>query len=163
MIVNDYNAWPDRAAIYQGNRAFGAVIGVLLRWRMRTLGVLYVDDKVGREFTKQDAQLLSLFADQAAVALGTDELLTRDVERLKRLENISVFTTKLMTDLHRSDLSDRLGLIAQYTATILQAETAGIFLVRRPGFLLLEASGGTRKGCSSSEPSSLCVRDANRG
>ena len=63
-IVDNYDAWPGQAQIYSAGRVFGAVLEVPLRWRDRIIGVLYVDDKVGRHFTEQDARTLALFAEQ---------------------------------------------------------------------------------------------------
>ncbi|HLG15371.1 MAG TPA: GAF domain-containing protein [Blastocatellia bacterium] len=69
MIVEDYNQWDEKAAIYGDGRPFGAVLEVPLKWKGDTIGVLYVDDEVGRTFTYQDAHLLGMFADQAAIAV----------------------------------------------------------------------------------------------
>ncbi|HKQ93365.1 MAG TPA: GAF domain-containing protein [Blastocatellia bacterium] len=84
-IVDDYNTHPDRSDIYGGRRLFGAVLEVPLRWRARILGVLYVDDDVGRKFTPEDARLLGLFADQSAIVIVNQELITRDAHLVGEL------------------------------------------------------------------------------
>jgi PAS domain S-box-containing protein len=84
-IVDDYNTHPDRSDIYGGRRLFGAVLEVPLRWRGRTLGVLYVDDDVGRKFAPEDARLLGLFADQSAIAIVNQDLITRDAHLVEEL------------------------------------------------------------------------------
>lgn len=141
-IVDDYNEWPGRAAVYDGERPYGAVVEVLLKWRQEGIvGVLYVDDRVGRKFTEEDARLLSLFADQAALALVNAELAARD-ERRKRLEKLPKATKEMMSNLGRLRLDERLTIIGRYATEILEAEVCGVHLVKRPGFLTLEASHG---------------------
>ena len=48
-----------------------AVLGVPLKWHDDVTGVLFIADKVGRQFTPEDAHFLALFADHAAIALAS--------------------------------------------------------------------------------------------
>jgi PAS domain S-box-containing protein len=79
MIVDDYAKWEGRLDQYT-KREFNAVLEVPLTWQSERVGILYVDDSLGRGFTAQEANLLGLFADQAAIALANanalDELKT---------------------------------------------------------------------------------------
>jgi len=69
LIVDDYRAYPFRAAIYD-NEDFSAVIAVPLIHRGQVVGVLDVlDDADQRTFTDDDLWLLDLFAAQAAQAI----------------------------------------------------------------------------------------------
>ncbi len=142
MIVDDYNAWTGREA----KRPFGAVLEVLLKWQDRIIGVLYVDDKVGRKFTEEDARLLGLFADHATIALVNAELVTQDAEKLRRLQRLSEISSEIMSDLGSMALDERLNLIAKRVAEVLEAEVCGISLVKREGYLSWEASYGHREG-----------------
>ncbi len=146
LIVHDYDQWPGRSPIYGEPRLFGAVLEVPLRWGNRTLGVLYVDDSVGRRFTVEDAQLLGLFADQAAIALANADLIARDKGKLRRLEALARAVREIMGDLKGILLQDRLSLIARRAAEILDAECCGVHLVRHEGELTLAASYGHREG-----------------
>ncbi len=85
MIVHDYNNWEGRAPQYAEKRPYGSVVEVPLRWRGKVVGVLYVEDEVGREFTAEDARLLGLFADHAAIALNNSELLLAHTKLLHEL------------------------------------------------------------------------------
>ncbi len=145
IIVDDYNQWPGRADIYAGKHLFGAVIEVPLKWQERIIGVLYVDDEAGRRFTPEDADLLRLFADHATIALVNAELVTRDTDKLRRLEKLARASSELMGNLGGMLLDQRLNLITKYATEILEAETCGIFLVKRTGFLSLEASYGDQE------------------
>jgi PAS domain S-box-containing protein len=146
VVVDDYSQWTNQAPIYKGQKLFGAVIEALLRWQGQTIGVLYIDDEVGREFTRRDRQLLQLFAEQAAIALQNARLAWRDAEKLQYLEKLSKFSSKMMSSLGHLSLDDQLMLVAKYATEILQAESAGVLLVKRSGVLSLEASYGHRSG-----------------
>lgn len=81
MSVEDYEQWPGKASVYAGKVSFGAVIDVLLQWQERIVGVLCINDTVGRKFTESDARLLQLFADQAAIALNNAKLVAQLAEQ----------------------------------------------------------------------------------
>lgn len=146
MIVHDYNNWPDRADIYEDQRPFGAVLEVPLQRGEEIIGVLYVDDAVGRLFTEKDAHLLGLFADQATIALVNAELTASDETKLKKIELLAHAASEFMVGLNTKSLEDRLKLVARHTTKILDAEVCGIFLVNEPGWLSLEAGHGYREG-----------------
>jgi PAS domain S-box-containing protein len=147
-IVDDYNTWEGRAAIYEDERRYGAVLEVPFKWDGNIIGVLYVTDEVGRKFTENDAARLAMFADYAAVPLISrlsQSLNARDSAKLKRLERLSEVSKDFLSDLGSSSLDDRLNLIARYATEVLEAEVCGVLLVRS-GLLSLEASHGHREG-----------------
>jgi GAF domain-containing protein len=144
MIVDDYNSWKHRAQVFVGGRKFGAVLEVPLRRSGITFGVLYVDDELGRKFTAEDARLLELFGDQAAIALQNDNLFKGEW-KWRRQEQLSQATLEILEKLRSGTLDERLSLIAMSAANVLEAESCGVFLVRK-GMLSLEASHGHRRG-----------------
>lgn len=148
-IVDDYNTWEGRAEIYRNQRPFGSVLEVTLKWREDVIGILYVDDVVSRKFTLEEAELLRLFADPAAIALANSNLLARNQARHERLKNLARATQEIMADLRERDLNERLDLIARHVAEVTEAEVAGVLLVNRPGFLSWEASSGNPRGAFS--------------
>lgn len=139
MIIPDYAKWEGRTRIYDDTQPFGAVVSVPLKWKKQVTGVLYVDDAVGREFAADDARLLRLFADQAALALSNAQLVARDEEKLKRLEKLSQATTEMM---RATTLDDRLKLIVRHTAEILEAGVCGAYLFKDDGCPRFEAFYG---------------------
>ncbi len=145
-IIENYNEHPDRAAVFETRRSFGSVLEVPLRWQDRVIGVLYVDDQVGRKFTTEDARLLALFAHQAAIELVKQELLAQDENKLKRLEKLSRSTTEIMSNLGKLKLHELLTLVARHATEILTAETCGISLASGKDVLSLEAFHGHRDG-----------------
>ncbi len=75
MIVDDYRTWPGRAAVYENDQPFSAVLEVPLKWKGQVIGVLAADaDVAKRTFTKDDIWLATLFANQAAIAITNARL-----------------------------------------------------------------------------------------
>jgi len=64
------------------------------------------------------------------------------MNRLYRLEKLSQISSEIMGNLERLSLEERLTLIVRHARDILGAESCGIFLVKQPGVLTLEASVG---------------------
>jgi PAS domain S-box-containing protein len=89
IIVDDYRTWSGRSKKYADD-LFTAVVEVPLKWQSQVIGVLVVVDELGeRVFTEDDAQLLSLFADQAAIAIENARLYDatqRELAERKRAE-----------------------------------------------------------------------------
>ena len=88
LIVDNYQRWEGRAAIYDGY-PWQAVVGVPVRWGEEFLGVLNVN--VPHTFSPEDAELLSLFATQAAIALHNARLFDMAQQELaerKRTEEV---------------------------------------------------------------------------
>jgi PAS domain S-box-containing protein len=151
-IINNYNRWPGRATVYAGKRLFGAVLEVVLKLNERIVGVLYVDDDANRKFTDRDAHRLSGLASDAAIILSSPEFDEKDTknyplkqrlsirDRLWRWERLSQISNEIVSDLSTMGLKQRLNLIARRTAEIMRAESCGICLVKRKGFLSWEAS-----------------------
>lgn len=64
----------------------------------------------------------------------------------KMLEKLSQAITAIMKNLGSTRLEKRLTLIAEFATKLLNAEVSAILLVKRKGFLTLEASYGHRRG-----------------
>lgn len=149
MIVDDYDNWEGRAAIYEGKRRFEAVVQVPLKSGDQVIGVLSVDDRLPRKFTEEDATLLSEFADHAATTLGDSELAEREARKVRRLETLSQITSEIAGDLRSCTLEERLNLIAQRATQVLEAQACGISWIKRDGYLSWEASYGHMHGAFS--------------
>ncbi len=146
LIVPDYCHWPHRLESFAQDRQFRSVLAVSMTWNSELIGILYVDDLLGRVFTDQDANLLRLFADHAAITLVNSRLMEQEMRKLARLEQLSHTINRIMIDLGDVSLETRLNLIVHQAAEILEAEGCSISLVGRPGFLSFEASYGYKPG-----------------
>ena len=85
MAIADYSAWEGRSQVYEGHH-FGRVLGVPLRRGTDILGVIVITDAtMPGDFTAEEVRLVSLFADQAALALENARLLESERSRLAEL------------------------------------------------------------------------------
>jgi len=96
MVVEDYTHWEGSFPSY---KEIGAkrILGVPLRSKGKLIGVINIADKlkVGM-FTPEEIRLVSLFADQAAIAIENTRLLeetNRHVEQLGIINRISLAIT----------------------------------------------------------------------
>jgi|GEM_PF-1706710 len=87
LIIDDYRIWDKRANIYEGEQPFSAIISVPMRWQERIIGVLHVlHDTETRTFNQDDLNLLSAFANQAAIAVENARLLDELHKHAEKLE-----------------------------------------------------------------------------
>ncbi len=94
MIVDDYPQWPPRAAAYAG-APFHSVVAVPIKWRGKTMGVISVNDDQPAAFIAADAELVGLFADQAAVAIANARQHLELQRRLQESDALSAISRAL--------------------------------------------------------------------
>ncbi len=87
LIVDDYQQWEGRAAIHEGY-PLKAVVGMPIRWGEKFLGVLNVLADPPDTFSPADAELLGLFATQAAIAIRNACFFEEIEERRMYLEGV---------------------------------------------------------------------------
>jgi PAS domain S-box-containing protein len=109
LIVEDYQHWEGHAAIYEGH-PWTAIVGVPVRWGKEFLGVLNVLADSPRTFSPADAELLDLFATQAAIALRNARLYEQVEARSRYLETLQQINATLRSTL---PLSQVLEMIAR--------------------------------------------------
>ncbi|MEW5918598.1 MAG: PAS domain S-box protein, partial [Gemmatimonadota bacterium] len=100
LVVNDYAHWEGRAA-HLRDIPSRAVISVPILWQSRVIGVININDESGAHtFDDRDVRLLSLFANQAAIAIENAQLyasVQRELSERKRYEFIVNTSHELMT------------------------------------------------------------------
>lgn len=70
VIINDYDAWPDAVDAFR-DRGFHAALAVPMKRAGQVIGVLSVHHRqLGRRFVPEEADVLMLLAQYAAVAIG---------------------------------------------------------------------------------------------
>jgi PAS domain S-box-containing protein len=85
LIVDDYRTWEGRTLPYGADQPSTTVLEVPLKWRERIIGVLAIDANARkRAFNQDDVWLATLFANQAAVALGNARLYEQARDSLSR-------------------------------------------------------------------------------
>jgi diguanylate cyclase (GGDEF)-like protein/PAS domain S-box-containing protein len=114
LIIPDYRTWEGRARVYENESPFRSVISTPLVWRDEVIGVIHVlryED--GLPFTQEHLELLSLFANQAAIAIENADFVNkvqtyaRRMALLNDLTHVAISAPNLDTMLQR--MVDRLG------------------------------------------------------
>ena len=98
LIVDDYQHWEGRAAAWEDHPIpITASVGVPVRWGEKFLGVLHVASDSARTFSPADAELLSLFATQAAVAIRNARLYEAERKRATQLAVVNQVARKAIS------------------------------------------------------------------
>ncbi|MBI3742629.1 MAG: GAF domain-containing protein, partial [Chloroflexi bacterium] len=126
LIVDDYRAWENRSAQFDG-LPIRAVMGVPMLFGGELLGVLIVSEvgSAERKFNEGDARLLSLFAGQAASTVHNARLIE---ETRVRAEQLTMVYDAGLTLNRVLDLNVQLEFLLQTAMRALRAERAEIFL-----------------------------------
>ncbi|NOR83047.1 MAG: PAS domain S-box protein, partial [Ardenticatenales bacterium] len=75
LIIEDYRAWSGRAGAFEEEQPFTAVLSAPMIWKGQVTGVVQVlHEMESRRFTQADLDLLTLFANHAAIAVENARL-----------------------------------------------------------------------------------------
>jgi PAS domain S-box-containing protein len=126
LIIKDYRTWEGRAAVYEKDQPFSSMLSVPLCWQDQVIGVIHVlENNEPREFSEEDLQVLTLFANQAAIAVENSRLF--DFEQRRRQEAAAI--AEVGRDISASlQLSIVLERIASHAKELLQVETSAVYL-----------------------------------
>ena len=130
--------------------AVGRAIGVPLKVEGRVIGVLALGDRLDQgAFDDQDARVLGLFADQAAVAVEKSRLL--QAERRQRLFAEALVEAAVAVN-STLDLDKVLDLILEQAERVIGGDTFNIMLVERSKARLARHRGYERLGLEALLP-----------
>jgi PAS domain S-box-containing protein len=102
LIIDDYRVWSGRAGAFENAQPFQAVISAPLLWHGQVSGVLHVlryGDS--RPFTREDLNLLTLFATHAATAVENARLRDALEQELAERRRVEAEITRLNEELER--------------------------------------------------------------
>jgi len=126
MMIEDYRHWEARARAYD-SIPFRLVLGVPLRISDRVLGVINVTDDTPRPpFSPDEIRLVSLFADQAAIAIENARLYQAEREQRELAETLRETGARLATMLDTGSVLDD---ILQQISRVVPHDAADIMLV----------------------------------
>jgi GAF domain-containing protein len=125
LIIPDYNTWDHRIPEHAREKKLGAVLAVPLIARKEFIGVLYVNDDVGRQYPERDCNLLRLFAAQAAIAIYNSIQFTEIQDRNRDLEIIQEVTQAITIE---QDADNALKTIVKKIAQKLNCTNCTIFM-----------------------------------
>jgi sugar diacid utilization regulator len=119
-----------------------AIIGVPLTLENRVIGVLYAADRASREFSPDEVALLRSFADHAAIAIDTANLLEETRGALLELNTANETIRAHNEAMHRAEEAhDRLTDLVLRGADV-PAVAAAVAEVLGSGIVVTDAEGG---------------------
>jgi PAS domain S-box-containing protein len=99
LVVDDYRRWQGRAAAFEEEQPFRALLTVPMVWEGEVTGVIHVlDDAPSRRFTQADQELLTLFANHAAVAVENARLFEQEKHHGEELKGYSMNLERLVSE-----------------------------------------------------------------
>lgn len=117
-----------------------SLLGAPLRIGGEVIGVVHVGTLTPRVFTEQDAELLQLVADRAALAISHGRLFESERALANRLRRLQRVTDVALTHLTSADLLDELVVRVR---DLLEADTCAILLLdERRNELVAHAAAG---------------------
>ena len=126
LVVDDYQYWEGRAAVFD-DQNFRATVGVPVCWGTEFMGVLDVVADTPGVFSPSDAELLSLFATQAAIAIQNARLFQAQREQREQAEALREAAQVMGASL---DLNEILRLILTQLKRVLTCDTASVLILR---------------------------------
>ncbi len=85
ILIEDYSTWEGSSPMY-ADIGVGAVIAAPLLWKDEVLGAFHVEHPSPNAFGSDDIEIVSLFAEQAAVAIANARLIYNTETARKELE-----------------------------------------------------------------------------
>jgi GAF domain-containing protein/response regulator RpfG family c-di-GMP phosphodiesterase len=83
LVIDDYRTWRGRAVVYEEEQPFTAVLSAPMIWQGQVTGVIHVrHDVESRRFTQADLELLTLFANHAAIAVESARLYEKALKEI---------------------------------------------------------------------------------
>ncbi len=137
LVIEDYRTWEGRSPQYE-HIPFTSVLEVPMLYADQLIGVLAVNEfaPVIRKFTKEDEQLLSLFAAQAAGAVYSAQLFEETRRRLKTLEAVNKASTALR---EAKTMEEMLPILLDETLKAINTHVGSIWLHDSPNGELYQA------------------------
>ncbi|MFN2244324.1 MAG: GAF domain-containing protein, partial [Anaerolineae bacterium] len=138
MMIADYSQWEGKAVAWS-NESFRRKLGVPLKVGDRVIGAITVaDDEQTGHFDEDDVRLVSLFADQAAIAVENARLFEAEREQRELAEALRQATAAVSSTL---DLEQILDLILEQVARVIPNDAIRIMLVEDDAARVVRARG----------------------
>jgi PAS domain S-box-containing protein len=126
LIIDNYRTWDGRAIVFEEEQPFTAVLSTPMIWQEEVIGVIHVlDSAEERRFTETDLDLLSLFANHAAIAVENARLLEVADQRVAELQAVRQASLHLTSTL---ELQPVLETILESALELVSADDAHVFL-----------------------------------
>lgn len=105
LIIDDYRTWPNRVLAFEEDKPFIAVISAPMTVKDQTLGVIQVMHReADRRFTESDKQIITILANQAAIAVEYNRTIDTTQRLNTSLDLLNRITTTAVSALSTTDL-----------------------------------------------------------
>ncbi len=121
-IIDDYEKWIIDREPHLRRIQKGAVLAVPVRFAGKPIGVLFVNDDLGRKFDHTHAEVLISYAEQAALALQNYKLF----ERRKNVQNIF---EKVAPAILSGSLETALKVIVKLTKDVMRCDAVVLYII----------------------------------
>ena len=125
LLIEDYRTWPNRAGLSVEKPDFHAVIGAPMIWQDQVTGVVIVFHKdENRSFSSTDLEILTLFANQAAIAIENARLFEAERKQLLLSQTLQEVGALLTSQMGLNDVLEKilnlLGRVVEYDSVSIQ-------------------------------------------
>ena len=139
MIIRDYPAWEERLEEPAEMQSIHCLLSVPMLWQGQVSGVINVaETEAGRAFSQQDAELLSMFANQSAILVENAHLLQEEHQQREAAETLREVASVLTGSLERAEVLER--ILAQL-ARVVQYDSASVMLISGEKLEIVAARG----------------------
>jgi len=130
LMIDDHRAWPGR--VHEQDQPSGSVLSVPMRWQDRVIGVIHVlENAKVQAFTEQDLRIVTLFANQAAVAVENAKLLGALQDALKIQSRLFDAASAVTSQL---DAETVLREIVKNVHKAVEADQSNVMLIDERGY-----------------------------
>ena len=120
ISISDYRAWQHRSPVFEKAAPFRAVISAPMVWQGGVTGVIHVlRNEGGSPFSNSELDLLTVFADQAAVVLENARLLEAAERRYRQLSQLHQLTR---AGLAHTDINTLMRELAEGLSSLIGAD-----------------------------------------
>ncbi len=120
LIIGDYRSWHGRADVFEREQPFRSVLSAPLIWQQQVLGVIHIlHDQETYRFNEDDLTLLTLFANQAAIALHNSQVYAEAQEKAHRVAMLNEIT---QASIQAPDLESMLKVLANRLGELFEAD-----------------------------------------
>lgn len=144
LNIKNYQKWPHHVSYLKEAASFVAVLTVPLIWKDEVIGVIQVlDSSADRHFSEANLDLLTLFANQATLAVQNTQLLETEREQRELAEALRQAGTILSETLDFDTILDRL---LDQIARVVPYDAANVSLVENGTMRVARMRGYERLG-----------------
>jgi signal transduction histidine kinase len=142
LVLDDYQHWDGRATAYE-DLPIMAIVGVPVRWGGEFLGTLIVQTDASHAFSSADAELLGMFANQAAIALRNVHLFRAERGQRELAEALAEAAAVVGSTLDLDQVLDR--ILAQ-VERVVPGDAFNVMLIEEDNARVVRRRGYDRMG-----------------